>query len=539
MKKENEVKCCGQWVKLFQLTGLVDGTPENVIILLRAWVPHNPWNRNTNICPPHRAFFTSNFAQVVKYFQQCLYTLHDHEAGNVVQESIKRVTLDLSKRVRLQEPKQPYAPFMLPVCRACEKKIKGEETTKRVPKAEQREPEVQPQPPSKPFLRSQAMLEIPHESGEPSKPQSSLEPMDDSEPMDHSQDFHFDDSQPMDHEHSFTQGSESQIISLPSSSQGAEARGTSSTQASTTSNTQASNASTSTYVPSDNSQDKDYNPLDDEESKKYPGIEALNHFLEVENMKARMASRLHKSLTISDESRRRHFTNLLSDVIVATCHVISPNANFSLEVFQATMESGKVEKKLVDTPVMPKVVRENIEYYNRSWSPDDQVHAVANLYKLGFKFIHLVIWNVKTNGNPCWTPALTEYRWTKSKMHHLLNGHAMAPVIHMEITRSRIPDSFALDFYQFVTSSEVTARVAFGTYQVKDSSGKAHTVVKNIRKCSTEELIRKLKSHLKYVKGYEDEHIPSRTFLRDCLTVLPATRSKKMHGITAAIEYGK
>ena len=423
---------------------------------------------------------------------------------------------------------------MLPVCKNCDNKIKGNQS-KYVPKAERSEPEEQTELPSKPFLRSQVVPAVnqPHESGEPPKPQEHLEPMDDS------QDFQFDDSEPMEHEPSFTQGSESQSISLPTSSQASEPKGTSSTQTSTTSNTQASHASSSTYVPSDNSQDKDYNPMDDEESRKYPGIEALNNLLEVESMKARMESRLHKSLTISDESRRRHFTNLLSDGIVAICHVISPNATFALEVFQATIESGKVEKKLVETPVMPKVVRQNIEFYNHSWSPDDQVHAVANLYKLGYKFSFLVIWNDKTNGNPCWTPALTEYRWTKSKVHHLMNGHAMAPVIHMEITRNRIPDSFALDFYQFVTSSEITARVAFGTYQVKDSSGKAHTVVKNIRKCSTEELIRKLRSHLKHVKGYEDKHIPSRTFLRDCLTVLPATRSKKMHGITAAIEYGK
>ena len=479
---EHKVICAGKVVLVSECVEVIledcDGLSQADIIQNHAWLREVEGSMGRLICPAHIKFLTTSFKTVNKSGTKCMYINHDSSFSR----SQKRIrNLDFTSSMHQLELGNAYAPYDLPLCTKCHDFLTAKEDKKNPPKME-----VTEEPP------------MPGSQGD--------------------QETEFaQSSEPMDHE-----PSQSTVQSSQQST--------------------ATNQSSESFIPTDNSQDKDYNVMEDIAAlaiqQTYPGIAKLNELLNYEGMKQRMEYRMANPFGELGPKRQGQLMEVLSDTIVAACQVISPNESWRMELYQATVQSKKVDLKLSDKPYMIPALRENIIYYNNGWQKDDQTHALSNCYGLGLKYNYVVQFNESIDGNPCWTPPINDYKWTNGKVHFLMNGHGMAPVIHKEITRTRISDKVCIDFFEYVNSSEITNRCAYGTFNVKQSDGQVYTVARKIRNVGQEELVRKFWSHCRHVKNYEEEEMPGKSFLKDCLTVLPAIKSKKMKGITAAVELG-
>ena len=289
-------------------------------------------------------------------------------------------------------------------------------------------------------------------------------------------------------------------------------------------------------APSDDSEDSDYHPGNEsqEEDEDQSNLTALNQFLKDTKKKANVECKLMMSFENSDPSRKRKLEEAVAQSIHSTLAAITPIKKSRLELFQATLKSKRIEKKLSDKPIMPKDVSDVMDYHNFVKNHNEEIRALATLTP-NHKFSFLKLFN---DGEKCWKPKLTVRRMRTAKMHAMMTGYGMAPICRKEITRQRIKPEIAVAIYEYVMSRDITKRVAFGTYKVKKSDGSIFTVAKHIRNCSQEELIRKIVAYLRH-KNFPESDIPKRGYLRKILSGVPAMRSKKMRGITAAVEYGK
>ena len=306
---------------------------------------------------------------------------------------------------------------------------------------------------------------------------------------------------------------------------------------------------------SDSDSESEWEPDDDDDSGKEL-VDALNTFFMQTNKKTRVKSPLKKDFSTSDPSRKRKLQNALADSIDSTLNAIAPKKIAKVELFQATINSRRVEKLISEEPLQPQDVAEVIDYCNYVKDRDEEIRAIATLVpRHSFSFLKQFNHpKTKTDddesdenkmdvdgikGCRFWNRELTYHRYHAADIHCRMTGYGLAPITKPEITRQRIKKEVALDIYDFVTSSEVTQRTAFGTYKVRSSDGTVHTVSKKIRRMSVGELIRKIISYLKDYKGHDDKDIPKEGYLRKVLSGVPALRSKQMRGITASVEYGK
>ena len=245
----------------------------------------------------------------------------------------------------------------------------------------------------------------------------------------------------------------------------------------------------------------------------------------------------------------------MAESIDSTLAAITPLKKSRIELYQSTVKSRKVEKILSEEPIMPAEVADVINYCNYIMDRDEEIRAIATLVpRYDWSFLKLFnkpksnpdenpgVVNMEIDGAEgklYWKRELTYHRYHEADLHYRMTGHGLCPITKPEITRQRIKREVALDIFEFITSSDIQQRTAFGTYKVRTSKGIVHTVAKHVRKMSIAELIRKVTAYLKDYKGYTDEDIPKEGYLRKVISGVPALRSKKLRGITAQVEYGK
>ena len=285
-------------------------------------------------------------------------------------------------------------------------------------------------------------------------------------------------------------------------------------------------------------------------------LDALNTFFMQTRKERRVKHPLKKDFSTSDPSRKRKLENAVADSIESTLSALTPNKIAKVELFQATINSKKVEKLISEEAVMPQDVAEVIKYCNFVKNRDEEIRAIATLVpRHSFNFLKQFNHPKTmpdddesdedkmdvdgTKGRLYWNKELTYHRYNAADIHCRMTGYGLAPITKPEITRQRIKKEVALDIYEFITSSEVMQRTAFGTYKVRSSDGAVHTVSKKIRRISVAELIRKVVSYLRDYKGHDDKDIPKEGYLRKVISGVPALRSKQMRGITASVEYGE
>ena len=497
-----------------QCDGNIDGVPEADVLLNRAWLPITTANRRKLICNEHRELLTKYFAsKLMKGQRKCLYSGHDLNNPRQ-QKDVRKVTYAQSQH-ELRTNKA-YAPFKLATCKTCSDAINALKTAPMKAKVV-KEPKPQP---SASLASSDPVLEI--------EAQPSVDLPDVPEPMD-------------------CQPSTSKQMPLSS--------------------TQKSDISDSQSLPSqkdDPNKDPDFEPQDDDEDAhaiQTPSIQTMNLLLEQEGMKSRAEHRLLKDFDESDESRQNKLKNIMADHIVAGLKALTPKELSRVQLWQSILKSGKVEQRL-KKKIMPEPVKNAIAYLKKYNAPDDWTRIIASLVELGYGWKDLRQWNNPNQGptsegaensvasdddddqqeqsHEYWPTRLTKTKFTNGKQHYLLNGHAMCPVSKLHVTRRRVKDEILTEIYRYVMSNEITKRVAFGAKSVKTSQGTVFKVAKNIRNFTTNELVRKIIGHLRSLDHIDEEDIPSHSFIRDCLTgALPATKSKKMKGVTPAVEYGK
>ena len=483
-KKEGAVVCAGQTVVVEDLTGLVDGIPELNALLNRGWLHDTTKNRKRTICQQHRDFFTKEYFKHLRNHERCLCPC-DHKGSKRNQKKIVKLNYEISSQCLAKG--LPYTAFLFPVCANCllhiEEKLK--ESGGGGGRGNPASMDIDPEPPEPgPSWRS---------SG-------------------------------------------------------------------------SSASSSSSSSDEDDNRDRNYSPSEDDDNDhddSKDGLAALNNFYQQTKKKTKVKSRLMMSYVKSDPSRKRKLQRAVADGIDSILCAISPYKQSRFELYQATVQSQRVEKKISNVPVMPKDVMDVIDYHNFVKDRDEKIRAIATLLPR-HSHAFLKLFNSPqdkaqlpnddevssdseddqmelddVNCGRFWDPPLTYARFRAADIHRRYTGYGMAPITKKIIRRPRIKTDVVRAIYNFVTSSAIMQRTAFGTYKLKTSDGSLYTVAKHIRNCSQAELTRKIRAYCHEVEKFDEKDIPQEGYIRKILTGVPAIRSKNMKGISGAVEYGK
>ena len=254
---------------------------------------------------------------------------------------------------------------------------------------------------------------------------------------------------------------------------------------------------------------------------------------------------------------KHRINNALSSALYPLVEHIAPQNDDKMKILASWMKSGSIEKKLGLEKLAPSLIKDFIMAYNHS--PSTERKRIITLLVSQYKYSQLKKFNppwykselndeeLQSSGgdddddddakmedekDTFFNPPLTFEAYRKAEFLYGEFGHPMANPPVETRTNWKI-DPLTLDFIcDYVMGDQVTQRMAYGTYAMRDDNNKKVYIAKTIREIHNEELIRQLTTLLKE-NGLS---APSPRTIRRILSQIKATGGKEMRGINSTLE---